>query len=128
MKYVCCAALLFGLFGAGAAAQDFSSKTGADLLAQCQLVGRPDLNTLEMMSSLQCVSYLRGMANTLVIWKAFSDARNKANPPQACAPDGVIPQELAMVVVKFLNDHPTKLHDEYGIVAFSALVDAYPCK
>lgn len=128
MKYVCCAVLLFGLFGAGTVAQDGASRTGADLLTQCQLVNKSDLNSLEMLSSIQCVSYLRGMSNALVIWKAFSDDRKKANPPLACVPDGVPPRELAMVVLKFLNDHPTKLHEAYGIVAFSALVDAYPCK
>jgi hypothetical protein len=128
MKYVCCAALLFGMFGAGAVAQDGASRTGADLLTQCQLVNKSDLNSLEMLTSIQCASYLRGMSHTLTIWKAFSDARNKANPPAACVPDGVTPRELAMVVVKFLSDHPTSMHDEYGIVAFSALVGAYPCK
>jgi hypothetical protein len=37
-------------------------------------------------------------------------------------------REVATVVVKYLNDHPNKMHEKYFVVVILALADAYPCK
>lgn len=128
MKHVCFAVLLLGLFSVNSVALKAQSKTGADLLTQCQVVNKSDPTNPEMMRGIQCATYLEGMSDTFAMWKAFNDNRKQNNPPPACVPAGVTGRELAMVVVKYLTDNPTLLHSPYSVVAFSALHDSYPCE
>ena len=45
-----------------------------------------------------------------------------------CTPlDGMKPPQAQMIVVKYLEDHPEKLHFESVILAVDALSDAFPC-
>jgi Rap1a immunity proteins len=45
-----------------------------------------------------------------------------------CLPSNYRAGELSEVVVKYLNDHPTALHQYRGVAVGVALREAYPCK
>lgn len=44
-----------------------------------------------------------------------------------CLPRNYAAGELKEVVVKYLNDHPEKLHESRGVVVGVALHNAFPC-
>jgi len=44
-----------------------------------------------------------------------------------CEPDGVSPQQEADVVLKFLKDHPERLHHHQVSLVTVALLAAFPC-
>jgi len=48
--------------------------------------------------------------------------------PIACGPDEVPILQLARVVVKWLREHPERLHEPKGVLAIEALRDAFPCQ
>ena len=104
------------------------TKTGNDLLNECQVVTESNSDEAALLKGVQCVSYLRGMSQTFNIWQAFNESRKQANPAPVCVPNGVSGREMAMVVVKYIKDHPTTMHSPYSAVAFHALADSYPCK
>lgn len=128
MKHAFFAVLLFGLVGFNSKAQETQSKTGADLLAQCQVVNKSNPSDFDMVQGIQCATYLKGMSDTFAMWKAFNDDRKQHNPPPACVPAEATGRELSMVVVKYLTDNPTLLHSPYSVAAFYALHNSYACE
>jgi hypothetical protein len=44
-----------------------------------------------------------------------------------CLPKGVITEQGLKVLVKYMDDHPEKLHDRTAELAFRAFVKAWPC-
>lgn len=47
---------------------------------------------------------------------------------QTCIPEGVTSTgQIALVLVKYLRDHPERLHESRGLLAFKALEAAFPC-
>lgn len=45
-----------------------------------------------------------------------------------CIPDQATVLQLARVVVKWLGDHPERLHEAQSVLIVKALQDAFPCK
>jgi hypothetical protein len=45
----------------------------------------------------------------------------------ACLPERASIAQLARVTVKWLQDHPEKLHEAAGGLIYTALHDAFPC-
>lgn len=45
-----------------------------------------------------------------------------------CIPNTATAGELNEVVIKYLTDNPTRLHQHRSVVVGLALADAYPCK
>jgi hypothetical protein len=45
-----------------------------------------------------------------------------------CFPDGNTLGQDARVLVKFLNDHPERLHEDEGGLVFAAFMNAFPCE
>jgi hypothetical protein len=127
MKYIYFAVLLCGIAGVNSEAPGTQCKTGADLLAQCQVVNKSDPGDFEMVRGIQCATYLKGMSDTFAMWKALNDERKGNNPPPACVSAEATGRELSMVVVKYLTDNPTLLHSLYSVAALSALHASYPC-
>jgi hypothetical protein len=46
----------------------------------------------------------------------------------ACLPERSSVLQLARVVVKWLQNHPEKLHEHPGVLVYAALHDAFPCQ
>jgi Rap1a immunity proteins len=51
-------------------------------------------------------------------------------PPtfQSCAPDGVTNLQLAVVVVRWLDQHPQRWNENFQYLTLEALREAWPCK
>jgi len=65
--------------------------------------------------------------DTLLIWDA-ADSKRAFTGIHGCIPAEVSFNEAAKVVIKYLNDHPEKLHMADTVLIRTALVEAYPCK
>ena len=89
------------------------SATGAKALDTC--------TGAESAAQLSCLSYLVGFVHGLTVQSYLSDRK------LTCIPDGVTPEQLRRVVVKWLEEHPENLHESaMGEVAL-ALKNAFPC-
>lgn len=45
-----------------------------------------------------------------------------------CLPETVTHDQIVRVFVKYINDHPEKLHEQAGNMLHAALQEAFPCK
>jgi hypothetical protein len=111
-----------------AQAQD---RTGRELLDECQNAAKPSTaearTALDDLKATHCLGYLNGARDAFQTWDVVNRKRHGGLPALACiSPDAEV-RELALVVVKYLNDHPNKLHENYTVLAFTALSEAYPC-
>ncbi|MBI2801122.1 MAG: hypothetical protein HYX63_12735 [Gammaproteobacteria bacterium] len=70
----------------------------------------------------QCLGYLESAVDThetLVDWKGI--------PPKFCMPSNVTLDQIRLVVVKGMNEHPEELHSSASSLALRALNKAFPC-
>ena len=44
-----------------------------------------------------------------------------------CSPEGATSDQMGRVVVKYLRDHPEKLHEHAVLLVAIALIEAWPC-
>jgi hypothetical protein len=88
------------------------------LLDSCRLATKPYAELggpAQAIDATWCLGYLTGIANVLEALK------------RACPPDGVGGGQLALVVVKYLDDHPERRHLTPLEHVVPALTDAFPC-
>jgi hypothetical protein len=69
-----------------------------------------------------CSAYIAGVASG-----ATSQALLLGRSPFFCAPANLSNQEFTVATVKYLRDHPTKLHLDATPLIFAALREAFPC-
>jgi hypothetical protein len=112
------------------AASGANTSTGVQLLEECQLAVKEtsDLTAPKLSKLVHCLGYLNGVSDSYKLWNRDHKFTKDSVPPPACLFDDVTTFELTRVVVKYLNDHPNKLHEDYGTLVTDALRDAYPCK
>ena len=60
----------------------------------------------------------------------FASVGQYLSPPewQFCAPATSNAQQLAQVVVKYIEAHPQRIHEDFRRLTVEALHDAWPCK
>ena len=93
-----------------------SGLQGHDLLGLCTSpAGSAELNF--------CFGYIEGIRDGLV-WLAAA-RKSKAS---ISIPNGVTKEQLATVIVKYLNSHPERKARAAGILVFVALKQAFPPK
>ncbi len=73
-----------------------------------------------------CIGYLQGIGSLKVYYDVMS--RKGGNRLFYCVPDNVPVDQKIRVVVKFLNDHPERLHELAIVLTIEALQQAFPCK
>jgi hypothetical protein len=122
-----------GSLGTSSAAQEAQSQgdTGIDLLHQCDDALRMGggSTTVEIMSGVNCLGYLRGFFDGYVVTEFLDQSRNNFSSSPMCLPDGGISAEqMARIVGKWLTDHPERLNESQKILVMAALVQAFPCK
>ncbi len=103
-------------------ATNVESNDGSDLLTYCNKAidafeGKP----MDDFSSGQCLGMLYAIGYTNYV----SSIKYK-NKPLFCTPP-VQMMKSARIVVKYLKDHPEKLHEEAVGLAVEALSEAFPC-
>lgn len=104
-------------------------ETGIRFLEECQLLQKDGaLTYAEATEAYHCMGYLVGVKDSLTMWNAFAVENKTQSEPPACIPHEVTVAELGRVVVKYMTDHPNRLHEYFGLLVFSAFIEAYPCR
>jgi hypothetical protein len=96
---------------------DFQS--GNSLLSRC----RSDASLADRQ---YCLGYVTGAADF-----AIQDERNNKAMDKVCwinIPDGVTSGQLLEILVKYLREHPERLHYQGGYLIIEAFHQAFPCK
>jgi hypothetical protein len=79
-----------------------------------------------------CIGYLTGYvegfdAMAMATGKTYADYLKMKNA-DIRFPEGNTLGQNARVLVKFLNDHPERLHEDEGLLVFAAFMNAFPCE
>ena len=73
--------------------------------------------------ALTCIAYIRGIIEGYTVANAQLMSKHR----KLCVPDEVKPRQEALVIHKYLQEHPEKLHEPEAILAIEALQKAFPC-
>ena len=111
---------------AGAAHPQPLPRNGNTLLAACNSAVRlmdTGIAPKDQMELGFCLGLLQGITMSSRLAAADSD-----KAPVMCLPaDGIENGQAARVVVRYLQDHPERLHHEEFVLAVAALRNAFPC-
>jgi hypothetical protein len=103
--------------------------SGNELLKQCQATlnreANPQVSRDEQDDSLLCVAYIDGAMDTQ---GQTLELHPDLKTFRYCLPDNVPLIQSVRVIVKFLKEHPEKLHMRASLLISVALVDVFPCK
>ncbi|MBN1577389.1 MAG: hypothetical protein JW913_12600 [Chitinispirillaceae bacterium] len=102
--------------------------TGNDLLRGCKYIVRSEngeeLDGYEAVQVSFWLGYLSGHTDSKVVQEKFC---SKIGP--YCFPSkGVENQQIARIVIKYLEDNPEKLHYSARLLLGGALVKYFPCE
>lgn len=92
--------------------------TGVTLRNYC--IDRSDMSTQQAMDYSICTGFLTAIASA-------SRCGNSVHGFSALVPDNAKATQLSRIVVKWLNDHPEKLHVDGSYLVANAFQDAFPC-
>ena len=132
-------ALLAGVLGAvlvlPAHARNLSAVDGKTLLANCHAAQQmdevsPKLNSDEWSAGFYCLGFVQGVVDADNIWQTAAKKAlgSKAFPLVSyCVPDDVSWPQLVRILVKWLEDNPSKLNLSGYDVIHMALDKTYPC-
>lgn len=99
--------------------------TGTELLNQCKdAVNFMDNRGPTNFKVGQCLGYLNGLTEAT----NYNRKDNIRNVPYFCLPNDVTIGQEVMIVVKYLENNPEKLHEPSFSLVMKALKDAFPCK
>ncbi len=137
-------------------AQDKIPKDGNDMLEFCShVVDALDNPASQVGSSVEyarntfkqgwCAGHLQTIREMIIFWQVqvaktvtimsgdqnpSSDALKKTistTPDMTCIPDEVNMAQMARILVKWLRDHPERLHERVSILTLDAFHDAFAC-
>lgn len=111
------AVALVGLLASGAA----MAADGNDLIKWCQEVNSDNAATKSSFGSGYCMGTM-STVNTLVNYI------NSGLSVEMCPPPEITNEQMARIVVKYLQQNPEVLHLDATALTVSALRTAYPCK
>ena len=60
--------------------------------------------------------------------QGYITGTSKLTVSPACFPDGVTLGQITDIMIKYMNDHPEKLHLASGLLVTIALQEAFPCE
>ena len=95
--------------------------TGTALLRACELAMEEDpkdSRTADWQKRMQCTVLLRGIG----------DMTRLAPSLGVCIPDAADGYQAMRVVVKFLTDHPERLHERDTWLVLGSFQKAWPCQ
>jgi Ssp1 endopeptidase immunity protein Rap1a len=144
------------LVAAPAHAQDKVPKDGNDMLEFCShVVDALDNPASQVGASVEyarntfkqgwCAGHLQTIREMIVFWqvqvaKTVAILGGDQNPPvdaltqtieatpsMTCIPNEVSMAQMARILVKWLHDHPERLHERTSILTLDAFHDAFAC-
>ena len=107
-----------------------ADRTGTAFLRKCNPVVREadgeDVSAEEAVQGLLCMSYLSGFldGHELAASTFESQYKRVVCPPKG----GVVGEQAARIVVKYLREHPETLHATDRVSVFIAFSRAFPCE
>ena len=101
--------------------------TGSGLLEQCELM----LKTMDMPiagpgSPTGFDAFKGGRCNGMV--HATLQIVRSASNWRTCVPEAVAVEQATRVVIRYLEEHPERLHESDVSLLIRALQDAFPCE
>ena len=130
--------ILCSLFASVAKADDVTDGTGNQLVKFCDASNKASSSS----TWFGCMMFVDGVitgAYTVYLYEynnlpAANQATTHFNPDEivrrlyhVCMPDGVPREQRALVVAKYLQDHPGELNRPSAVLVVHALIDAWPC-
>ncbi|HZR32047.1 MAG TPA: Rap1a/Tai family immunity protein [Terriglobales bacterium] len=104
----------------------FTFESGTEFLAKCSTIPDDRKSTYD---SLACVMWLKGFVDGAAAAGAYHLAQSGSSlKADICYPDGNTLLQNTKVIVKYMNDNPSTLHQPTSVLAFKALKEAFPCK
>lgn len=102
-----------------------ASPDGASLLRACNAAIKQEdgvkVSDKESIEALWCTGYVAGYLDGLKVSSATS--------AKVCFPsEGISGEQAIRVAVKWLKNHPEKLHESGRVEMLLALANAFPCK
>jgi|SRR5215467_6927235 len=127
MRSLLVAASFFLLCTSSAFARPQSEGSGNDILSKCQTAMRiiDEQRESGIGSGVGDASWCIGWVTAVVETNLL---RTKTDPVHFCAPKEMQIGQAVRVIVKYLRDHPERLHERGIILALTALQDGFPCK
>jgi len=100
---------------------------GNEFLSKCssavKLLDNEKLSNSEMQDAEWCLGYVEGIADGIEIVSETSKSARLY-----CMAEDVTTGQGVRVFVKWLRDHPEKLHNSGRILVVASFVNAFPCK
>ena len=130
-RYLTCGMVLMALLLAGNAFGD-----GNSLLAECTsaiaLVEKLNTRALTIdnfknenfLGAGSCLGMMQGMKDMNKSYEVLLSKKALFCTPES----GVSNDQAARIVVKYLKEHPEKLHEKESLLAIEAFMEAFPCK
>ncbi len=104
--------------------------TGDDLLGFCTQALRFEdkLGGGDSIEAGMCIGYISGVAHTGAVYHEIINKDDAQWKPIFCIPSRVQGGQLIRIVVKYLKDNPSQLHDDGTLSTMTAYKEAFPCK
>jgi len=121
--------IAFFVLPLAAVGQTHDHGSGTSLLRECNAVSSPV--TTDSVNNLEaglCIGLVRGVMATMQMWQVERYTMKEQMDMHGCIPHQVEDSGAIKVVLKYLNDHPDRLHLDDTILIHTALLDEYPCK
>lgn len=106
-------------------------RSGSDIRVDCSNLINSDsaesLSKEKILGVGYCIGLIDGLVTFNYVYETVLQAEGKGEAVQMCLPERVSTRQMAEVIVKFLDDNPSRLQDSGQALAAQALVTAYPC-
>jgi hypothetical protein len=96
---------------------DDAGMTGNDLLRRCEWQG--ENAAIKIMNDTFCLGIIAGYTDAL--------RTSFRNSEIVCMPNQAEWEQRKKVVLKYMNEHPEKLHEYYEVLIMEAMEEAFPC-
>jgi Rap1a immunity proteins len=96
---------------------------GNEILEVCSVIKIQDMEQHEAMDLFYCMGFIEGVLSSQEI------AIELDNPSTVCKlpEEGITTGQIVRIVVKYLEEHPEKLHLNSSLLVLDALRQAFPC-
>lgn len=106
-------------------------RTGNDLLVDCgNLISTESIESVSKEKLLgigYCIGLIDGLVTFNYVYEAVLEGEVNSKMVQMCLPQRISTRQSAEVIVKYLEDNPSRLTQSGQALAAQALVTAYPC-
>ena len=107
---------------------DIAMADGNKLLKRCDafvraLDGAKDLSNNELAGATYCAGLMQGITSLNLYYQLKSEINVFFCLPK----EGINNAQAARIVLKYLRDHPEKLHRSESTLAIAALMEMFPC-